>query len=514
MNGANATRSRHRTIQTPGGPHTATPLNVSLESSEAARNFTKGTRRLNRALLLLFAAGSIVPSAIQMLLYGRADKTVVTTPQAIGADTLGPKTLIAQNFLWLVFGAAVAAIVLRRLAFKFRSIPHYTDSPDALLLVFLLAVTQLSGVIQQGYFSLSAPVMILLCAVLALWSGAPDLSDTNILGHITAWLGLLSLGFAMVSQNAWVDPSQWNGVTKAILGQRLLAGFLSSENSLGMSLAAGLPFTLAAYSGWRRWFFLTTTEAALILSASRTSILASCVVLTVAALRTLLGAPASRRIAVSIAAVLFGATILVPSLAAGDSFTNRGTIWQISAQSWEPGGMLGQGPYAFSRLTNLSTDLSSAMGYLIVHGHNTYITTRTCAGLLGVVAMAILFLRILRKCSQAFPISPTPMYFMLALLTLGVLETPLRFDTVSDQAFVAWVPFFLLAVWLPDLSAVGRPAGHTSAGRSLATGFSRTTSCAQQGRGTDGMLPPGGGRAGSQHIPASRNLTHSGSADE
>jgi O-antigen ligase len=213
-----------------------------------------------------------------------------------------------------------------------------------------------------------------------------------------------------------------------------------------MTLVLALPFILYAFSGWIRIATVGITVLAVVLSASRTSLITLAVLVLAIGLTLLVGRRRASLPLVALCGTALAVSVVLPYTTGDASFTERGTIWRLAGEFWSTATWFGQGPYAFARDTDLSTQLLETMGYTISHGHNTYVTLRTEVGLVGTLMVAALVGWLLLKAYRAFEKDPTALYFLVVLTVLGVLETPLRFDTVVEQSWIAWGGVFVIAL--------------------------------------------------------------------
>jgi O-antigen ligase len=389
---------------------------------------------------VVFAAADLLPPLAGVLVEGRSGPVTAT------AITTTSLALRLQSVAWLVLIGVALVIVVLGLASQPDGVPR-PDATGVVLLLGVLAIAQLSGWLGTGEYSPSRPVLVLLLAAAAVSVSAPQAEVFSLVGRITAAVAVVSVVLALVSPDAWMDPARTEGDTKAILGSRLLAGFLGHENTLGIILAAGFPFVLDAFRGGARLCLALVTVVALVLTSSRTSLAALAVVLAAVLATRLLGRRAARPLLVAGAFGLLLLTVALPATAGDSAFTERGAIWRLAAPAWTTDRLFGLGPYAFSRGTPLSSDLLRMLGYPVVHGHSTYVSTRTEVGWVGLVLLGLLLVRVLLKSARMFDDRPAPLLFVLALLALGTLETPLRLDTVADQAWLTWGVVIVLACY-------------------------------------------------------------------
>ncbi len=393
--------------------------------------------RLVAGLFVLFVLGATVSPAITVLQQGRL------APDVPVADSVAAGR--AELVMWLLYIALVLGAIFVGVLRLWVRRGNVGDVAGFALVAILLVLAQVARVVDTGALTPSRPAAVVLLTALAIWLLDPPSRIMSVLGWIGAAVAVSSLVLAVTSDVAWIDPSAWGAPTKAVYGSNLLAGFYSHENTLGMMLVLALPFVWHACAGRLRAIATIAVVAALLLTASRTSLIAL-VVLCVATVAALVVGPRVGRVlmvATILSAVASG--VVVTSVVGKAAFSERGTIWALAGGAWDSAPWLGRGPYAFSRDTPLSESLETTMGYVINHGHNTYITTRTELGLLGVAVVLALLVHLVRKCATYFPTNPAPLRFMLVIAVLGVLETPLRLDTVMEQSWIAWGGLLMIA---------------------------------------------------------------------
>ncbi|CUR57638.1 putative O-antigen ligase-like protein [metagenome] len=363
--------------------------------------------------------------------------------------------------MWLVYVLVVVCAILVGLLRWWLGRRTAGDIVGFALVAVLLVVAQAARVVDTGSLTPSRPAAVVLLTALAVWLLNPPARVMSVLGWIGVSVAASSLVLAATSPIAWIDPSDWGAPTKAVYGSNLLAGFYSHENTLGMMLVLALPFVWHAISGRVSAIVTAVMALALLLTASRTSLIAL-VALCVATIAAMVVGPRLGRWLMVLATFsAFAASVVVPRLVGDAAFSERGTIWALAGEAWSSAPWLGQGPYAFSRDTSLSETLETTMGYVINHGHNSYITVRTEVGFLGAAAALALFVHLLRKCARQFTADPAPLRFLLVIAVLGVLETPVRFDTVMEQSWIAWGGILMVACRSFGVS------GATSRGSSL-----------------------------------------------
>lgn len=409
------------------------------------------------ALIIAAAAWAVVPGYLQLQFGIRPGAGLgnveVTTPSA---------TLAKGALLYLVYALSAAA-VLGSIVRRVRS--------QAWLLIYLapwLALTISSFAATRSFTVTSLIYLAIGTAVL----DHPDkMRLLKAVGVLTAWVAAISILMTFTTSNAVFSQAQVPDA-KAIIGSTLLNGPFYHPNTLGLVLALGFPWAfLIQRRAWRR-FSLVLILFALVWSASRTSLLAVMVGLVVAGL-WLLFRRVSRQtgllvglplIALYVAVIPIGAILV--ATARPDSFSARGVIWDASLALFREKPVLGWGSDIYVSIEQTR----SAIGSLAFHGHNMFVNTLTVAGIVGVVALVLLYFKILAK-SWRFGNSGadiTLAMWPVVFICLGWLEVPTTFYTFGYTSWVVWVP---LAVIL-SLPAREQPnPAHTDA--SLGAGHVR-----------------------------------------
>lgn len=255
----------------------------------------------------------------------------------------------------------------------------------------------------------------------------------RLLAYLTVAMAVFSIGFALVSNLAFM-PTGWNAsADKAIIGESILAGPYSHSNSLGLSLALGLPFVMTQFKRRPALLSFAVTALALLWSASRTSIIIS----LAAAFITIVTIYTRERIAVRI--LTLGLTLSTTILVALPVFvtdpylfTNRGLIWIQSFSSFTENQWTGIGPNAY-RVVN---QLTSSIGFLSTTGHNTFVTFATVGGILTLTLLAVAGAQMAWASRAGFGTSRIPLLFLVVLVLLCVVEDPIRALLLSPQSYV------------------------------------------------------------------------------
>ena len=270
-------------------------------------------------LICLCWLTAVVPSWINISANGREAGSV------LGISNIVPTQL--GNILTYGLTAAIVSLSILSIALAWRRSP--TGAWMLAVPTGLWVWLQLSTFANSGgwYLTPASVVALILCP--AFWVLRPRVTWFAIFGRLAICLAVVSLVYAVFSPSAWMlGTLDTMSETKAFLGSGLLAGPLGNMNDLGMSLVMGLPFIWLIRNRVVRVGGIVAVVSALVLSSSRTSMIAlGCIALVVVCCAAL-GPPGRRRVygAALVTLTLLG--IYVPfSTVNPTAFTDRGAIW-------------------------------------------------------------------------------------------------------------------------------------------------------------------------------------------
>ncbi|MCM6761085.1 hypothetical protein NB037_01520 [Rathayibacter sp. ZW T2_19] len=281
----------------------------------------------------------------------------------------------------------------------------------------------------------------------------PALRELQVLGWVTGFVALFSLGFGLVSDKAFMLQTVFlEQSSKALIGDRLLAGPFAQMNVLGLSMAAGLPFVFLIERRRIRFVLVAATVAALVLSASRTSIIAVLFVVTAALTTVAFRTVASRRLVlVGFFAVTLGVQVLLPLLTTDpEAFTSRGDIWIRSIERWPLSPVFGFGTGAYAP----GSVLAGLLGYASWHGHNVFISAITMGGLILLGAIIVLFVAAWSRAMALVPESIVPAVGLITITSIGWAEVSFRLDDFDGPSWVTWMAVLVpLILRSPEVAA-------------------------------------------------------------
>jgi O-antigen ligase len=290
------------------------------------------------------------------------------------------------------------------------------------------------GIVERGYMKWPSPGFVLLTVFVAwsaatyFWSINPEATAVRI-GTYCQLLGLAFLIFQFCSDGqrlARLIQAYLLGTFVSSLGtivhfylkreagyQRYAAtGF--GANDLGVTLALSLPFSYqmsVASRGVRRWLYrlhLVVTITAILLTASRTALVASLLALGIVPVTALLRG--SRAVAATLVAggIVFGAVCFIVPVtswqrlntlttdAIEGTMGDRRAIWEAGLHVFPSQPLLGVGSGAYEDsvapiIGRPNTVLPNGMVTHFV-AHNTYLSILVECGLVGLSIMTVLLI--------------------------------------------------------------------------------------------------------------------------
>ncbi|GEM_PF-7103966 len=393
---------------------------MRLQSASGASYF--------RAIVVSSVLYVSLPSFVDIITAGRLQPTEYQIG-GIGTSAFGHSLDLGLRYLTILLGV---------FTFSLR-VSHRKSSPSLLFLYLSFFVLVQASLIDNGASPLPrTPVQIWAALGLGIWAAAPDLRELRIIGECAIVVAVVALVFALISSKAWMYQSLISpGQSKALVGKRLLAGPFGQDNQLGMFMAGGLPFVWLIDKKKIRRFGVLLVATALLLSGSRTSMIAvgvmALVVLLIRAART----RGSQVVAVWVAiAIVVGIVVILPVTTSDPAaYSDRGQIWIYSRIVWPQNWVFGLSPRAYT----IDTPLTALIGGVHGHGHNTFVTLMTATGVLGVSLFALIFIVAVVKSTGALGVTAVPAAFMVLLSTISIAETPLRVDAFDGQAATLWI---------------------------------------------------------------------------
>ncbi|MDG4765963.1 O-antigen ligase family protein [Solwaraspora sp. WMMD406] len=345
--------------------------------------------------------------------------------------------------------------------------------------IVALTVADTLGGRPPGLMDLALPV-----AALAIWALPPRPVVLQLLGVLGGVTAAVSITLAAFRPDLGMLSGDLAGAKDGFLGG-LLAGPLSHPNVLGISLALSVPFALTIAHRWVRWPTLAVTLFALYWTGSRTSQLATVMVvggyLLVRVLSAprrpyplpwLLSVPRRRHLLPWLLSVpALGAvalTVVVPLVTTDpEAFTARGRIWSSVLSHWSDKPLWGWGLAYFDR-----PELADELGSRYTHAHNVMVHLLVVGGLVSTVLFGLLCVLAWRQALRLAALGvPAAGLFLISFGYLAWLEASQLPTTLGGYA--VWLPLMLIVRlgcgWPGDAtSAAADPAGADPAAADLA----------------------------------------------
>jgi len=395
-----------------------------------------GQRRwLGRALVLLLVAYVVVPRLVQ-------SATAPKYKALLGSDTAVYSPLAQRTDLAL-FGAVVLLCLIIVLV-------HLERLPRSggLVLGVLLApwfYVVLLDLVRHGGFKRAAllyPVVVVAVRVLS-----PALEDLALLGYLVGGVAALSLLMGWLVPELAIYRAQSGELLtpeKLIVPWGVLVGPLSNGNNLGQLLTLGLPTVFLVRRRLHAAVLATLTLAALVWTASRSSLLAAAVVLVTALLLRAGDRPWRRVVAGCVLLALVTTVVALPlSTSDPTAFSNRGGIWAASLDYWRTSPLTGLGSTFYASVS----DVVNTLGPTAFHGHNQFVHVLTTGGLVYLALLTVLFTTLAyRAVVWVAAGQPFPVLSLASLATSCTLEVSFG---VVDRTFliavttlpIAWIAF-------------------------------------------------------------------------
>jgi hypothetical protein len=349
-----------------------------------------------------------------------------------------------QTQLQLIISSLLVLVCFRLILRNFHRAPTASIWRLGAFLAPWLAIIVLSG-LNAGYVTGRQFLLYPLIAV-TIWLASPPLAVIRTVGVLGALTAGGSIVVALVTPLALVDGGS-AGADKAIIGNghQLLAGPYSDANGFAITLALAAPCLLLVGSRPFRMAGFITIAAALLWAAGRTSLLAAAVGFSVYVfagqakgkikLVRLVGVVAA------VAAFLF--TVFTPFLETDPrAFTSRGLVWALSLSDWQHHHFwLGGGPMYYER----SGLVSYIFSFKVIAGHNLMVDSLVRGGIVGAVAIGLLFVVACQQAVRLAPASACPMAFVVTFAFLSWLEVPLNLTNLGFLGYASWLPLAVIA---------------------------------------------------------------------
>jgi len=334
----------------------------------------RGERR-TLALLILGAIGlAVIPEVITHLnVKHTPDLSPLQDDTAASKFPLAHLVSLAGSALLLLLSSAVVA----RYGNRGRDVKG--------LLLFLLAVN-LPYVVNPVSPEAGDVVKVVLANafIVALWSPGATISDLRWVPMSITVIAAYSLvgGLVLPEYMMYNQHSE-----KAIIAGWELAGPFGHGNALGMY--CGLAFALVPLIKDVRWRILDASIlfATVVLSASRTALVASALVALWWALCRMRSVVSIRFAGTLLAAVTASAMLVLPFLGWNPhAFSDRASVWANALAAWQQSPLFGLGVNWF--LTDAQSTANAASWAYVGTGHNVVVDTLVKSGVLGAIVLA------------------------------------------------------------------------------------------------------------------------------
>jgi O-antigen ligase len=382
-----------------------------------------------RVLVWLMVLASVLPTTIDELTQGRAAVDAGLADPALGS--------LAQN---VSRAMQVALVIVAVLALREAVRSGASGTTAHYWLFFVLwFVTLLSAVNNVWSPKLLGGLMPLVAYALfaAARAGAPLIAE---LRRVMVAILVVSLTmYVLTPAVATLSATRSTGVDDA-----RLAGVFSHPNGMGAAAAVALLLALVMERGVARSMTVVLAVAALLLSDSRTALVAvaACVPLLLAAprLQSTRVSSQARRLGVVVGA-LSGGFLLVQGLLTNSSdvasVNGRTLVWDYVIEEWHSQRYFGAGPDGWT-----SARLLAAVPQYAGQAHNQFFETLYLFGLFGVIVLTLLLVVNIASACRLFRAgNPLPLGVLVCLLVTGFSESPLKFDIsgLSAEGAIALV---------------------------------------------------------------------------
>ncbi len=441
-------------------------MQVAVELAERATGMDVRRQRLGVALVWLVMAWTVLPRTVQSL----------TAPKMRGEVGVEGTATSAAAALSTTF------LTLAVLGFCFLVLLDSWDHRQPVSALGLAVVLAPWGyLLLRDLFVGTTPRMSSLvygAVVVALWRLRPDRHLLTALGYAVGASAALSVAMGVLVPDAGVFRTDIGAMVtddKAILPWGLLVGFYSHSNTLGQSLALGLPMVLLIPRRVLRAVLVGVVLFALLWSASRTTWVAVIVACAGAGL-TLLLPGALRKIAAATA--MTGAVLtasLVPWLDDDPTaFSSRGIVWITTREAFEATPWFGRGSNWFEVVGSTSDRL----GVAVSSAHSQFLHMLVTGGaLLVLLTLPMLVLAVVGALRHLDAGSVWGVVYVLTLAGCGVTEVIIRFGSVTPSFPVVVIPLAALIFAGPTFGTISH--GHD---RERANGAVRAADSDEGGR--------------------------------
>lgn len=395
-------------------------------------------------LVLLVALAGVVTGAVHFA--GAPHRNLDAYDQAV-------RSLGAQ----LAGQAAMAGAVLLAVRVLVRG--GFRPVGDILPLVLLLGAVAVPVVQELARPGTDATWLVgaasAVLVLVAVWTLTPSRRWWGLFGAALLLAPALSLVYGLVRGGPTFYPDVAGGIgtsEKALIGHDLLAGVFGHPNTLGIYAALAIPFVARIRPLRWAWLGAAVCAGALVWSSSRTALIATGVGLVFVVLPHVLPRRPGKGWRTSWAVTALVVAVAIPL---GPwpvmAFSERAGIWVASLRAATPHVLTGLGREWFAETAGNRTGLTSQAA----SAHNLVLQWLVTGGVLALVTGLVLLVLLVRRASRAPDLTPT--WFVVVLLVIGTLESPMV-EIPRQELFLPVVVG--IAVVLRACTAVGgrRPA--------------------------------------------------------
>lgn len=390
-------------------------------------------RRQLGLLTVTLLAYAGLPSAIGLMSYGR-----VNVQDSTGSVVLGPVGESAKQIL-LYLIILVGVMIVMRNGFQGHSM-------NRTLLSYLAGFGILMALSSYFGKDIHVPYMLppLLAMAVALWSMDLRLNDLVVVGYVGIIVATVSLAMAATTPMAWMVPGK---ETKALIGNRMLAGFFPEMNVLALSVGPCLPFVLLIRRVRVRILGVLLLLTTLVLAASRTTLIAGTLSLGAILLLLIFARRTRNGVMVLIILAITAVAAALPWMINDDRlFTDRGLVWRVTTGLVKDHLVSGLGPAAFA----LNGTVQQITDALYWHGHNTFLTFLVYGGAVALLALLCFLAPLFHRSVSMAKRSTVPAMSLVMMLGMGIAETSVRPDTFDATNWITWLSVLACGLISPD----------------------------------------------------------------
>lgn len=298
-----------------------------------------------------------------------------------------------------------------------------------------LAGVVLAGSISSAVGGAGIPAPPIVLGFLLL---AASLARTTWAALITGVHILFVLFAALSGVMAIIRPAEsWYPCPdeKCLISEEVFTGITTHGNSLGLFVAFCLPILWISWSGRNRLLWVSPAVVLLLLSGSRTALLAvvSCfVMIIVAGIRSENGAATIRRPGILRLGIIVVALVglVLPAVVGPQFATGRGLLWHLAIEQIARMPFIGWGHTAWADLYEQGA-FGSAAAYST---HNQLLEVAIISGLVGLALFFVVIITCVVGGSRSSMASAGLLLF--AVLVVGISERPISLSLLDQLTWV------------------------------------------------------------------------------